>query len=158
MKKGCLTLLFTLSMIAALGCGSLSYSTTRAQQLEGSRKPRSPAVGPIILLPPGGGEIVATQETERPKTNLASKKWEYCAITGFASIEKGFRTYTPVAVIRYFPNVIEQVEGTSQEDAQANAVAKLGDEGWEMVGVAEPFTILEGNGRNTSVFYFKRAK
>jgi hypothetical protein len=48
MKKECLTLLLTLSMIAALGCGSLSYSTTQAQQLEGSRKPKSPAAGPII--------------------------------------------------------------------------------------------------------------
>jgi hypothetical protein len=93
--------------------------------------------------------MVATHETEKPKNNPTSKKWEYCAITGIVSIEKGFRSYIPAAVIRYFPNTSEQVEGT---------IAKLGDEGWEMVSVTDSFSLSEGSGRSYPVLYFKRAK
>jgi hypothetical protein len=87
-----------------------------------------------------------------------AQKWEYCAITNVTWASGGLSS-RPVAVIRYF-----QVGGEKEEavefapaigksaglkDACNKAIAKLGDEGWEMILRAPD---------NGYVFYFKRPK
>jgi hypothetical protein len=103
------------------------------------------------------------QSQPLPKaTPPATKRWEYCAITGEISRKKDFSTYVVDAVIRYFPGREEKVEGPDEEEAVANAMAKLGDEGWELVAVNErvSFSVSSGSGNSNSsrIYYFKRQK
>src|SRR5262249_18492457 len=85
---------------------------------------------------------VAAQQT------TGSQKWEYCAVRKKNSYEDNFGRWRGSAMIQYF-----QAEGaheeeiwaqselglksfaTVSEDARAKALAKLGNEGWEMVGI-----------------------
>lgn len=94
-----------------------------------------------------------------------AQKWEYCAITGasYAGTNFGSRG---IAVIRYFqaggykdetiefvPDMGQRSEnGIYENGALSKAIAKLGDEGWELVS-KEPNTDKIRN-----IFYFKRPK
>ena len=98
------------------------------------------------------------------------QKWEYCAITS-ASYSGGNFGARGTAVIRYFQvggvreEPIEFVPDIGQNIGQRNevrtyengalnkAIAKLGDEGWELVS-KEPDTDKNRN----NIFYFKRPK
>jgi hypothetical protein len=91
----------------------------------------------------------------------APQKWEYCAVTGFVykQREVGLTVRNnPAAVIHCYPNQPEEVEAPNHDLAIAMALARLGDEGWELVGVREKFTLSEGTGHSSPVFYFKRPK
>jgi len=108
------------------------------------------AVGMIAINQFGASSVQANQAGRS-----GIQKWEYCAITSVYYSNSSFGE-RPVAVIRYFQagggkeETVEFVPdfGKSGElnDALAKAIAKLGDQGWEMF-------LKEPDGR-----YFKRPK
>jgi hypothetical protein len=142
-------------------------STALAQQTTTPpRRPSGPAAGPVIKLPRGDNASLeqaqsnpsAKEQAERAASE--PRRWEYCAIVGFKWEQKGFPStrQVPFALVRFFPNTVEEVEGTSEEDAIANAFTRLGDDGWELTGVSTNFNLIDGNGKTASVYYFKRPK
>jgi hypothetical protein len=114
-----------------------------------------------IVLLSGRDEIAhPTQAQQRNTTTQAStQQWEYCAITGTEASSKG-----GAAVIHYFHSGEVQRERIDYQArasdypldprsmAAGKAVAKLGTEGWEMVGNGA----LSSAGHQ--VLYFKRAR
>jgi len=136
----------------------------RAQQTTPPRRPSGPAAGPVIKLPPGSGaSLEQTQSNSKEQAERAAhepKRWEYSAIVGFNWRQKNFpsNVSTPSAVIRFFPNTLEEVEGGTEEDALANAFTRLGDDGWELTGISSNFSLTDGSGKTSSVYYFKRPK
>jgi hypothetical protein len=108
--------------------------------------------------------IVAAQQTEK----ASSQKWEYCAVRNEAVFQDTSGRWRGGALIHYF-----QAEGTREEvirarselglrsfatptvseDTRAKALAKLGNEGWEMVGVE-----VTGEKNNSITYLFKRPK
>lgn len=153
--------IFTLALMLAQFAFA---STARAQQTTPPRRPSGPAAGPVIKLPrDGNASLDATQSDSKNRDERAAsepKRWEYCAITGFNYRQKNFpsNSYTPSAVIRFFPDTLEEVEGGNEESALANAFARLGDEGWELTGITTNLSLTDGNGKTSSVYYFKRPK
>ena len=95
------------------------------------------------------------------------QKWEYCAITGAGGAGSGFN-YRGIATIRYLradgwkEETVEFVPDFERRNdyrihekgALARAIAKLGDEGWEMV-LKEPDI---DKTTHIDIFYFKRPK
>ena len=157
----------TLRLAAALLLAQIaSASTALAQQTPAPRRPSGPAAGPIIKLPPGSGASLeqsnSSAKEQAERASAEPKRWEYCAITGFVMHQKGFSfsspSYAPSAVVRFFPNTTEEVEGTNEMDALANAFTRLGDDGWELTGISTNFSLNDGNGGSASVYYFKRPK
>jgi hypothetical protein len=149
----------------ALGCFALALfvsnaATAHAQQTEPPRRPQGPAAGPIIKLPRGAGaNDEGPQQTANAKDaarDAATQKWEYCAIVGFQTREKGLNTVYSTAIVRYFPTGSEEVEGSSEQEALINAFARLGDEGWELAGIKTDYT--DSTGRTTATYFFKRPK
>jgi hypothetical protein len=100
-------------------------------------------------------ETFANQET--------AKKWEYCSVYPHNGYEnrmgknyvkavisytrgEGYSSETVESIMDYdIPNL-----NFSENHAFAKAIAKLGNDGWEMVG--------EGSFREQQVLYFKRPK
>lgn len=150
----------------ALACFALALfvsnaATARAQQAAPPRRPQGPAAGPIIKLPRGAGaNEEEPQQTSNAKETAAraaaTQKWEYCAIVGFQTREKGLNTLYWVAIVRYFPGGSEEVEGSSEQEALVNAFARLGDEGWELAGIKTDYT--DSTGKTTATYFFKRPK
>jgi hypothetical protein len=147
---------------AILIATALAPAAGRAQQTDAPRRPQGPASGPAIKLPRGSGAEAETATQTEPATRPAtSRRWEYCAITGFTWKQRGFSISSPQmpsAVIRYFPTNFEEVEGANEEDALANAFAKLGEDGWELAGVRQSLRLDDGDGETRHVYYFKRPK
>src|SRR4051812_20608190 len=140
-------------------------STALAQQTTTPpRRPSGPAAGPVIKLPPGSGaslEEAQSNSTAKERAERAEpKRWEYCAITNVFWQQKGITSSSRAAfaVVRFFPNTVEEVEGASEVDAMANAFTRLGDDGWELTGVSTNFNLIDGNGKTDTVYYFKRPK
>jgi len=108
------------------------------------------AVGMIAINQFSGSSVQANQGGRS-----GIQKWEYCAITSVYYSNSNFGE-RPVAVIRYFQSgggkeeTVEFVPDFGKRaelsDALAKAIAKLGDQGWEMF-LKEP-----------DVRYFKRPK
>lgn len=138
--------------------------TARARQTTPPRRPSGPAAGPVIKLPPGSGaslEQAHSNSKEQAERGAAEpKRWEYCAVVGFNWRQKNFpsNASTPSAVIRFFPNTLEEVEGGTEDDALANAFTRLGDDGWELTGISMNFSLTDGSGKTSSAYYFKRPK
>jgi len=88
------------------------------------------------------------------------QKWEYCAIVGMARNGTNLATATP-ALWQFTPAGIQSVnlgrkhfaiagkEFENEADAVAAAIANLGAEGWELVGVGQTAIIHH-------LLYFKR--
>lgn len=153
------------ALAAALLLAQLALAATaRAQQTTTPRRPGGPAAGPVIKLPPGSGaSLEQTQPDSKGQAERAAhepKRWEYCAIVSFNYRQKNFpsNAYTPSAVIRFFPDTLEEVEGGTEEGALANAFTRLGDDGWELTGITTSLSLTDGNGKTSSVYYFKRPK
>ena len=117
------------------------------------------AVGMIAIKQFSGSSVQANQGGRS-----GSQKWEYCAITnvstsgdntgerGVASIRYFYAGGAKKETVEFVPDFGKKVEYYFIENgALSKAIAKLGDEGWEMVS-KEP--------ENTSghIFYFKRPK
>lgn len=150
-----------LALALALAPASYADAGGQSQQPEPPRRPQGPAAGPIIKLPPGTGAVEERAQTPGPKEEAAPPKWEYCVIKGFLYRQKGFSSSSPrvpVAVVRYLPEGSEEIEGASEEDALDNALAKLGEDGWELTAVRTDLRLEDGDGATTSVYFFKRPK
>ena len=97
-----------------------------------------------------------------PKAQPATpQKWEYCFIISHTFVKQkdvGLSTRSVPVVVIYFTGASEEVEGASYDLAIGSALAKLGDDGWELVAVREGFKISEGTGSSAPVFYLKRPK
>ena|SRR2546428_13819935 len=116
--------------------------------------------GGLIATNPFGGSSVQANQGGRS----GAQKWEYCSIIR-ADRERDNFNARGVAVIRYFQpggakeETVEFVPeiGKSNvllgDEALSKAMAKLGDEGWEMVS-KEP----DPENGTRKIFYFKRPK
>lgn len=100
---------------------------------------------------------VVAAETRRPGDATAnSVKWEYCALTRAAYTAPNRRgRYW----INYFKETGVEVMGVEegafdQESVVASVIAKLGEEGWEMVGQGD----LPVKSSSIGAIYFKRRK
>ena len=161
-NRRALALALTLAALSfgAILLGGPHEPKASARQSEGARKPRGPVAGPAIPLPRGEGETPEqSQQAEGAKGAAASqRRWEYCAITGTIPKQTGFNAAPAKALVRRYPNDLEEVEGRDEEDALANAFARLGDEGWELVGIKQTLNVSDGYGKSTHVYFFKRPK
>ena len=145
---------FTLALAFFVLC-----CTATARQTDAPRRPAGPASGPSIKLPRGQGEGLEQPAAEGAKGS-ATRKWEYCAVTNVYRKQTGFGSSpaTFFAVVRYYPNAFEEIEGRDEDDALANAFAKLGEDGWEFVAVRQNLNLLDGSGKATHAYLFKRPK
>ncbi|PYS91692.1 MAG: hypothetical protein DMF64_11450 [Acidobacteria bacterium] len=108
------------------------------------------------------GAVHAQQSDRR-----AGERWEYCAITDVSSIGQEGKTIGS-AKICYFQAsgcrkeaVETTVEGNANfaeatKAALARATAKLGAEGWEMLGDATQFAFQTGDIVDPKALYFRR--
>lgn len=157
----------TTALAFALILASAAYAAGSPQspQPEPPRRPRGPGAGPIIKLPPGTGAVAERTQTqgereEAAREPVAPQKWEYCVINGFRYHQRGFPSSArlPAAYVRYLPEGSEEIEGATEEDALGNALAKLGEDGWELTAIRTDLHLDDGDGKTTSVYFFKRPK
>jgi hypothetical protein len=154
-------------LAAALMLAQIAFAATaHAQQTTPPRRPNGPAAGPIIKLPRGDNASLDQTQPNSPtkeqaeRTPAEPKRWEYCAVTGFIWRQTGISSSSRAifALVRFFPDATEEFEGNSEQNALANAFARLGDDGWELTGISTSFSLTDGNGTSASVYYFKRPK
>jgi len=159
------------ALALALAFAPAAYANAggQSQQPDPPRRPQGPAAGPVIKLPPGAGATEARAQTPGAKEEAAPapplpQKWEYCFISGFRyhQKERGFSlsssTQRPAAYVRYLPEGSEEIEGASEEEALGNALVKLGEDGWELTAIQTNLHLEDGDGKATSVHFFKRPK
>lgn len=90
-----------------------------------------------------------------PASTTRSRKWEYCSLTkaAYPGSNRGGLYW-----ISYFRDagvqVLEVEEQATERGGPSKAIAKLGEEGWEMVGQG-PLEIRQGG---LNAIYFKRPK
>jgi hypothetical protein len=112
-----------------------------------------------------GGASTSAQDEDPPPpprpvrtpqaSTTRSRKWEYCSLTraAYPGSNRGGLYW-----ISYFRDggvqVVEVEEQATERGGPAKAIAKLGEEGWEMVGQG-PLEIRQGN---LNSIYFKRPK
>ena len=134
---------------------------------EPPRRPQGPAAGPIIKLPPGSGAVEERPQVPGTKEQAATapilpQKWEYCFINSIRARQKSFGIGSSVQVfaarVRYRPEGSEEIEGANEEEALGNALAKLGEDGWELTAIQTNLQLDDGYGKTTSVYFFKRPK
>jgi hypothetical protein len=100
----------------------------------------------------------------------AIPKWEYCAIADVDAYGASDKA-VGIAVIYYFRGSgyqAEKVEATAERGvdatrvavdmARAKAIAKLGDDGWEMLCEGMPFATRARPAERDKALYFRRAK
>lgn len=146
-----------LAFVFALMLTPAAY--TQSQQPEPPRRPQGPAAGPAIKLPPGAA--AALEERAKEEGAPAPTRWEYCVINGFRYHQKGFSSSSgrvPAAFVRYLPEGSDEVEGSTEDEAVNNALARLGDEGWELTAIRTDLQLKEGDGKAASVYFLKRPK
>ena len=94
------------------------------------------------------------QRSDKPPEITAPDRWEYCSLSKAMVGQSRGGLYW----ITYFRSggaqLVEVDEPATESYGPAKAIAKLGDEGWEMVGVG-PLEIRVGN---LNAIYFKRLK
>jgi hypothetical protein len=150
------------ALALALALAPAAYA--QSAQPEPPRRPQGPTAGPIIKLPPGAGAVEERAQTPGAKEEAAPplpQKWEYCLIKGFHYVQKGFSSSSPrvpAAAVRYLPEGTEVIEGATEEEALGNALAKLGEEGWELTAIRTDLQLEDGDGKTASVYFFKRPK
>lgn len=153
-----------LAFVFALALAPAAYA--QSAQTEPPRRPQGPAAGPIIKLPPGAGADAERTQTNGAQAEAAPAsrqphKWEYCYIKGFVYRQTGFSSSSPrvpAAHVRYLPEGSEEIEGANEEEALGNALAKLGEDGWELTAIRTDLQLEDGDGKTTSVYFFKRPK
>ena len=140
-------------------------ASAQSQQPEPPRRPQGPAAGPVIKLPPGSRateERVQTADSKEQPAPPAPQKWEYSIISGFRYHEKSISiassTRVPAAYVRYLPEGSEEIEGATEAEALGNALVKLGEDGWELTAIRTDLELKDGDGKTTSVYFFKRPK
>jgi hypothetical protein len=156
-------MIWALGFVFALAPAAYAQAT----QPEPPRRPQGPAAGPVIKLPPGASvteeraPTPATKEEAAPTPPLP-QKWEYCFINGFRyhqkSVSISSTVQRPSAYVRYLPEGSEEIEGVNEEEALGNALVKLGEDGWELTAIRTDLQLEDGDGKTTSVYFFKRPK
>ena len=91
---------------------------------------------------------------ERIAEDARSDKWEYCAITKAQYLNSNRGNQYWIAYFRSGRVQTVDVEGGLTSSAISNAIFKLGEEGWEMVGEGG----LEVRKPDDRALYFKRRK
>lgn len=99
--------------------------------------------------------VVAAEMSHSAVATSATVKWEYCALSRAAYTATNRRgTYW----INYFRETGVEVVGVEEvafeQDTAAKVIAKLGEEGWEMIGPGE----LPVKSASVGAIYFKRRK
>ena len=103
----------------------------------------------LFTLAPTQARLVDESKT------AAGQKWEYCALTKAAYVGSGRGGLYWISYFRDAGVEMIEVEDTALErNGPARAIAKLGAEGWELVGEG-PLEIRAGGVR---ALYFKRPK
>lgn len=109
----------------------------------------------------GGGLFFSSLRADRSVTPEAEaavesppQRWEYCVVTKAAYVGGRAGVYW----ITYYRDsgvrVVDVEDNATTNAAAAKAVARLGDEGWEMVGPGP----MEVRGTKLDGLYFKRPK
>ena len=130
------------------------------------------ALTPVLVIGLLGGlalnslssGTVKAQQTERS----VGERWEYCAITEVPAVGQGGKV-TGSAKICYFQSsgcrkeaVEAVVEGNDFAEAKraavAKAAAKLGAEGWEMIGEATQFGFYQDNVDPKALYFRHRQR
>ena len=149
------------ALALALALATAAYAGQSQQPEQPPRRPQGPAAGPVIKLPPGAGATEERAPHAAAREEAAPTKWEYCYIKGFAYRQTGFSSSSPrvaLVYVYYLPRGSEEVEGSGEEEALGNALARLGEDGWELTAVRTDLELRDGNGKTASVYYFKRPK
>ena len=124
------------------------------------------ALASVVLL---AGSVIsgvpsAQAAAQQPTVRADQKKWEYCSVTSTTEYRQelsGGRYYSfaRISYHRLSGTQQETIEGNSVGEAMSKALAKLGEEGWEMTGVAAvAFSDSNGNGTPSTTLYFKRPR
>ena len=115
-------------------------------------------MAPAILAAAIGGSSLnrlLVAESAQAQRNNPGRQWEYCSLTPAAYVGS---SRGRVFWISYFRDsgvqVVEVADSALEKNGPAKAIAKLGAEGWEMVGQG-PLEIREGV---LNALYFKRPK
>jgi hypothetical protein len=104
------------------------------------------------FLTPTGAQAQAVAGA--PKM-AGGQKWEYCSLTKAAYVASNRGGLYWISYFRDSGVQVVEVEDTALErNGPAKALARLGEEGWEMVG-AGPLDIRQGE---LKALYFKRPK
>ena len=112
-------------------------------------------IGMVGGLASGKFMALTTTQAQLAEGPSLTPKWEYCALTKAAYVgsNRGGLYW-----ISYFRDsgvqVIEVEDAALEKNGPAKAIAKLGAEGWEMVGQG-PLEIRQGG---LHALYFKRPK
>ena len=94
------------------------------------------------------------QQTGAQKT-YAGAKWEYCALTRAAYVASNRGGLYWISYFRDSGVQVVEIEDTALEkNGPSKAIARLGEEGWEMIGEG-PLDIRQGE---LKALYFKRPK
>ena len=155
-----------LAFVLALAPAAYAAGGAQTPQPEPPRRPQGPAAGPVIKLPPGAGAAEERAPTpgareEAAPATAAPPKWEYCVINGFRYHSSGFGSSarrTAAAQVRYLPEGSEEFEGSTEDEAVNNALAKLGEDGWELTAIRTDLQLDDGDGKTTAVYFLKRPK
>ena len=98
-----------------------------------------------------------TAQAQQPAASktFAGQKYEYCALTRAAYVASNRGGLYWISYFRDSGVQVVEIEDTALErNGPAKAIAKLGDEGWEMV-TEGPLDIRQGE---LKALYFKRPK
>lgn len=119
-----------LTVLTAIAAAAASHAGAQSHKIDGAR----------------GSEVI---------------RWEYAAISNVREIGRGAATpnirFTGEAELCYFQESgckKLNIEGVSKVEALAKAMARLGEEGWELVGES-PFPLNVGS---QGALFFKRPK
>lgn len=104
----------------------------------------------LAVTPPAQAQPQAA-----PTKPSAGQKWEYCALTRAAYVGSNRVGLYWISYFRDTGVQVVEVEDTALErNGPAKAIARLGDEGWEMM-TEGPLDIRQGE---LKALYFKRPK
>jgi hypothetical protein len=101
--------------------------------------------------------ITTTQAQQQATSSkiFAGQKWEYCALTKAAYVASNRGGLYWISYFRDSGVQVVEIEDTALErNGPAKAIAKLGDEGWEMIAEG-PLDLRQGE---LKALYFKRPK
>jgi hypothetical protein len=105
------------------------------------------------------GKLLSATPTEAQQAGAsktyAGQKWEYCALTKAAYVMSNRGGLYWISYFRDSGVQVVEIEDTALErNGPSKAIAKLAEEGWEMVGEG-PLDIRQGE---LKAIYFKRPK
>lgn len=104
------------------------------------------------------GTLVVPRTVEARAVDSGDVRWEYCAVLK-AQYPGNPRIVYWIAYFKGDSVKTEDVQTGVSGNAFAKAVAKLGDEGWEMVGEGPLETVIPMRpGSSPNAIFFKRRK